>query len=202
MLSRNPNAIHILEKHLDEVNWSNLSDNPNAIHILEKKNNLDKVNWNNLSSNPNAIPILEQNLTKVNWFVLFENPNIFTYDYKAMKDRMFRGGIMEDLMKERFDPENIDKFNGWGFECPCDDELPEQQKRKEKPRIRIRVRLPPLARRKERRRRRRLANMSDRSSHAHTASDKGEKGEMSVVEWEFGRWNSYMMNNTILVKNS
>ena len=107
------------KNNLDKVNWEWLSQNTNAIHILEKK--LDEVNWNNLSSNPNAIPILEKNLTKVDWFVLSENPNIFTYDYKAMKDRMFRGGIMEDLMKERFDPENIDKFNGWGFECPCYD---------------------------------------------------------------------------------
>jgi len=41
MLSRNPNAISILEKNLDKVNWEILSSNPNAIHILEK--NLDKV---------------------------------------------------------------------------------------------------------------------------------------------------------------
>ena len=37
------NAIHILEKNLDKVNWSKLSCNPNAIYILEK--NLDKVDW-------------------------------------------------------------------------------------------------------------------------------------------------------------
>ena len=36
-LSRNPNAIHILENNLDKVNWQRLSGNPNAIHILEKK---------------------------------------------------------------------------------------------------------------------------------------------------------------------
>ena len=119
-LSYNPNAIHLLEKNLGKVNWFNLSGNPNAIHILEK--NLDKVDWEWLSLNPNAIHLLEKNLDKVNWKSLSENPNIFTYDYKAMKDRMFREGIKEDLMKERFDPENIDKFNGWGFECPCDDE--------------------------------------------------------------------------------
>jgi hypothetical protein len=38
-----------------------LSANPNAIPILEK--NLDKVNWSSLSRNPNAIPILK-NLLK------------------------------------------------------------------------------------------------------------------------------------------
>ena len=46
-LSSNLNAIHILEKNLDKVNWSNLSFNQNTIHILEK--NLDKVNWKILS---------------------------------------------------------------------------------------------------------------------------------------------------------
>ena len=55
-LSKNPNAIHILEKNFDKLDWVNLSKNPNAIHILEQ--NLDKVCWWALSSNPNAIPIL------------------------------------------------------------------------------------------------------------------------------------------------
>ena len=40
-LSYNPNAIHILEKNLNKVDWEILTRNPNAIHILEK--NLDKV---------------------------------------------------------------------------------------------------------------------------------------------------------------
>ena len=35
------------------INYKLLSSNPNAIHILEK--NLDKVNWCHLSKNTNAI---------------------------------------------------------------------------------------------------------------------------------------------------
>jgi len=35
-LSKNPNAIHILENNLDKVWWSSLSINPNAIHLLFK----------------------------------------------------------------------------------------------------------------------------------------------------------------------
>ena len=50
-LSRNLNAIPILEKNLDKVDWFWLSRNPNAIHILEQ--NLDKVDWLELSKNPN-----------------------------------------------------------------------------------------------------------------------------------------------------
>ena len=120
VLSLNPNAIPILEKNLDKVNWSNLSSNPNAIPILKK--NLDKVHWSNLSSNPNANPILEKNLDKVNQSNLSSNPNIFTYDYHAMKYIMFRGGIKEDLMKDRFHPMNLDKFKWWGFDVDYDDE--------------------------------------------------------------------------------
>jgi hypothetical protein len=73
MLSMNPNAIPILEKNLDKINWNYLSMNPNAIHILEK--NLDKINWWNLSINPNAIHLLEQNPDKIDWWNLSTNPN-------------------------------------------------------------------------------------------------------------------------------
>jgi hypothetical protein len=60
-------------------------------------------------------------LDEVDWKMLSFNPNIFTYDYRAMKDRMFRGGIMEDLMKNRFHPRNIHKLKGWGFGNDDDD---------------------------------------------------------------------------------
>jgi hypothetical protein len=39
-----------------------------------------------------------------------------------MKDRMFREGIKEDLMKDRFHPQNLYKFKGWGFDLDYDDE--------------------------------------------------------------------------------
>ena len=119
--NENPNAIHLLEQNLNKVNWDWLSRNPNAIHILEQ--NLNKLNWYWLSKNPNAIHILEQNLDKVKLSWLSDNPNIFIYDYKAMKDRMFgNGGIKEDLMKNRFHPQNLYKFKGWGFDGPDDDD--------------------------------------------------------------------------------
>ena len=98
----------------DKLDWESLSQNPSAVPILEK--NLDKVDWFNLANNPNAIHLLENNLGNLSWCGLSKNPNIFTYDYNAMKDRMFRGGIMEDLMKNRFNPMNLYKFKGWGFE--------------------------------------------------------------------------------------
>ena len=81
----------------------------------------DKVSCFGLSGNPNAIHILENNLDKVDFVYLSLNPNIFTYDYKAMKDRMFRGGIKEDLMKDRFHPMNLHNFKGWGFDYDDDE---------------------------------------------------------------------------------
>ena len=125
MLSRNPNAIHILEKNLDKVDWETLSRNPNAIPILEK--NLDKVDYC-LCFNciPNAIQILEKNLDKcseVSWVILSKNPNIFVYDYEAIKNTMYKeGGFVEELMQNRFHPKNMHMWTDWGFESPIDDE--------------------------------------------------------------------------------
>jgi hypothetical protein len=114
-LSKNPNAIHILEKNLDKVDWEWLSSNPNAIHILEK--NLDKVDWDGLSLNPNAIHILEKNLDKVDWYRLSRNPNIFEYDYKEIKNTLYNdNGFVEELMMNRFHPSNMDKWYDWGFD--------------------------------------------------------------------------------------
>ena len=55
-LSRNSNAIPILEQNMDKIDWELLAYNPNAIHLLEK--NMNKINWNILSSNPEAIHLL------------------------------------------------------------------------------------------------------------------------------------------------
>ena len=56
MLSSNQNAIHLLEKNVDKVDWYRLANNPNAIYILEQ--NVDKICWSYLSSNPNATHLL------------------------------------------------------------------------------------------------------------------------------------------------
>jgi hypothetical protein len=35
-LCLNPNAIHLLEKNQNKIDWYYLSENPNAINLLEK----------------------------------------------------------------------------------------------------------------------------------------------------------------------
>ena len=75
MLSGNPYAIHLLEKHPDKIDWDSLSYNyhPRAIQLLEE--NIDKIHWFGLSCNrsPLAQRILEQHHEKVNWSMLSQN---------------------------------------------------------------------------------------------------------------------------------
>jgi len=75
VLSSNPSAMQLINNNLDKVYWTSLclNTNPEVISILEQ--NLDKIDFSYLSSNPNAIHILEQNLDKINVYKLSENPN-------------------------------------------------------------------------------------------------------------------------------
>ena len=52
----------------------------------------DNINWTQLSENPSegAIALLENNQDKIYWDALSENPSIFEYDYKWMKDAMYK----------------------------------------------------------------------------------------------------------------
>ena len=40
-LSKNPNAIHLLEKNKDKIDWYWLSYNPNVMMLLEKNININ-----------------------------------------------------------------------------------------------------------------------------------------------------------------
>ena len=108
----NPAAIHLLEANLDKIGWIGLSMNPAAIHLLEA--NLDRISWYELSENPAAIHLLMQHPEKIHWPWFSRNPAIFTYDYDAM--RTSRTGLHEELIQNRFHPQNIRKFKDWGFE--------------------------------------------------------------------------------------
>jgi hypothetical protein len=118
-LSANPNAVHLLERNLDKIEWHNLSGNPSTIRLLEQ--NPDKIHWNKLSANPNAVHLLERNQDKIHIDFILENPAIFTYDYAAMKRRIIDSGFAEELMQNRFHPRNIGKFVDWGFDSVLPD---------------------------------------------------------------------------------
>ena len=88
-----------------------LSKNPNAIQLLEQ--NLDKINWSKLSMNPNAIHLLEQNPDKICWSWVLTNPSIFEYDYLSMKKNMCK--LKQELVEVVMNPINYSKFKEWGY---------------------------------------------------------------------------------------
>ena len=51
-LSKNLNAIYVLQQHLDKVDWYELSKNKNVNYILHNNlDNLSKLEWNESSLN-------------------------------------------------------------------------------------------------------------------------------------------------------
>ena len=125
------NAIELLEKNRNKIDWLGLSSNPNAIGLLE--NNIDRLFGYGLSENSNATTILnrftynsiywfkisqvntnvdflESNQDKLNWLYLSENPVIFTkeYDYERMKKStdIFK----EELMAKVFHPRRFERY--------------------------------------------------------------------------------------------
>ena len=113
-ISAIPNAIHILEKNVVNINWYNLSSNPKAIHLIEK--NLDKINWYNLCINPNAIHILEKNMNKLNDLSLIHlsaNPNalhlICQYDYELMKENYKK--MNQEIVEYVMNPDRLNQIS-------------------------------------------------------------------------------------------
>ena len=88
-----------------------MSKNPNAINLLNE--NKDKIDWSSLSCNYNAINLLKDNIDKINWFNISSNPSIFEIDYNAIKKRI--EPFTEELMMKCFHPDklyyNLIKYN-------------------------------------------------------------------------------------------
>ena len=72
----------------EKISWCELSRNPNAIDLLER--NPEKIHWFWLSQNPNATRLLEKNPEKICWSLLSHNPSIFkkTINYEYLYQRM------------------------------------------------------------------------------------------------------------------
>ncbi len=111
MLSKNQNAIKLLEANQDKIRWSYLSCNPAAIKLLEA--NQDKIDWSYLSSNPAAIKLLKANQKKIDWFYFTTNPAIFELDYDAMK--IANEGMYEELIKEIMKPSRVFKERDYDY---------------------------------------------------------------------------------------
>ena len=84
---------------LNKIDWDTLSKNPNAIHLLEQ--NMDKIFWHRLSLNPNAIHLLEKNINKIDWCNFSTNINIFEIDKKMLKLEITENAnIIDDIIHE------------------------------------------------------------------------------------------------------
>ena len=75
MLSRNPEAIHLLEQYPDRICWKMLCTNPSPAAIRLLVQNQDKIYWDVFSLNPGAIPLLEAYPDKIHWSNLSSNPS-------------------------------------------------------------------------------------------------------------------------------
>ena len=106
----------ILEKNQDKIDWYALcgsNTSPRAFKLMA--DNPDEIKWPNLCDNdsPLALDLLFENQDKLDWTELSDKPYIFVHDYDAMREN--RAAIKEELMEERFHPDNLPKFSGWGF---------------------------------------------------------------------------------------
>jgi hypothetical protein len=131
-IAKNHNAIHILEKNLDKLNyigynsdfkrgyvcWENLSENPNAIPLLEE--NIEKISWHHLMKNINAIKIYEKYPEKM-WdylyYIDYEKMSIdmpiFELDYETIKKRC--NIYKEELMQIALHPSRIERYIQMGI---------------------------------------------------------------------------------------
>jgi len=90
-----------------------LSRNPNALHLLE--NNQHKIFWNYwLLVNPNIIYLLEKNQDKIDWEYISENESIFELDYASLKERC--SIYKEELIQIALHPSRISKYLEEGIE--------------------------------------------------------------------------------------
>ena len=91
-----------------------LSANPNAIQLLEK--NPERIDWYVLSSNPNAVHLLEKNREKIDWRYFSANPSIFKkiINYKFLKKRMDK--IREELIMKCMHPSRLECWIEMGGE--------------------------------------------------------------------------------------
>ena len=88
LLSGHPNAVPLLEKYPEHIDWKSLSQNPAAVHLLEP----DKIAWSELSSNPKAMHLL------------------FHLDTERMKQE--NATFTEELMAYVFEPARLMRLSG------------------------------------------------------------------------------------------
>ncbi len=133
-ISKNINAINIIDKYIEKIWFSLLCSHENKIdYILEHfekydKKEIDKNNdflrWNEcyllshrigLSENPLALEYLKNNPDKISYLGLYANPNIFEYDYEMITNKI--SIYKEELLRKVLEPNRLMKIcNRYGID--------------------------------------------------------------------------------------
>ena len=129
-LSANPFAIELLTKNPSNIEFSMIVFNSGARElILANQDQFEPWNIEHMTSNPCMFDAVEDELKnrpdRVDMDSLLSNPEILEYDYAAMWRRCMV--FKEDLMKNRFHPDNVAKFVDWGVWGNEDDEYDEYE---------------------------------------------------------------------------
>jgi hypothetical protein len=112
-LSQNSQAIHLLKKYQNKIDWKYIcaNINPEAIEMIEeflnKNSNHTLLNWKLLSRNPSAIKLLERYRDNIFWDKLSTNPAIFEFDTQAMR-RNFQP-LEDEIMAASLHPDRINQ---------------------------------------------------------------------------------------------
>lgn len=118
--SESPRVLKLLAANQDKIWWNALSRNKSPLALALLLKNQDKINWHCVSDTDSfgAVQLLAENQDKIDWQELSANPFIFEYDYDAM--RHYCSVFKDELLEERFHPDNLPKMSGWGFNITFD----------------------------------------------------------------------------------
>jgi hypothetical protein len=112
-LSVNPKAIGLLRKYPERIDMYWFASNPLCERVwLESKKR--KEEWYLMSSNKNCVGLLCVFREEIDWRSFSGNPSIFTINYRYLRER--NRGLFEELISNRFHPDNIHKFTEWGYD--------------------------------------------------------------------------------------
>ena len=109
--------MEMLQVGYNKINWIGLSANSADGVLMFLEANLHNVYWSSLSGNPNAKTekLLRANSSLVDMDALAFNAG--EWSFNLLCELAWRRCMVfkEDLMKNRFHPDNVTKFAVWGF---------------------------------------------------------------------------------------
>lgn len=100
-----------------KINWTGLCANPTEGAITFLSSHIEMIDWVSLCKNKSVYTerVLRSNIDKIDLMTLSSNPAVWARD--LFREMACRRCIVfkDDLMNNRFHPDNISKFVDWGF---------------------------------------------------------------------------------------